>query len=629
MLTSELRSGGSAGSPAGQTTPTHLLRGLPQSAPSARVVARGFAGLLAASAAFTALTLPQPALAEWDVDGIEELLPREESPRDYEMWRGREDELARLQSLRVADPPPMAPIRNCAEWEPLTGVLIRYPLGLPYNLIRDLDDHLTVHVVVSSGNLAAAQSNFTNQGVDMNQVEWLVKPNDSIWTRDYGPWFVFDGENNLGIIDHTYNRPARPNDNLIPVEFANQQGIPVYSHDMYHTGGNYMTDGFHVSSSTALVYNEAASHNGMTSAQVDQLMFDYYGIENYEVLDYIEPTGIHHIDTWAKFLDEETVLVKEVWSTHVSYNNLNQRATLLASLPASTGRNYDVHRVYCYNLGNGTPASYTNSLIANERVYVPLFGNATYDADAIAAYEAAMPGYDVRGYTYSGWLSDDALHCRTKGVMDIGMLRVEHVSVEGPQEGDVTIDAFAQTHGGHTITNAEIVYRQDGGSWTTSVLSPVGGGDYTGTIPAPAGVTTTDYYVHFEDSSGREEGMPRSEPAGWYSFDHSPDPSSVPGGSDVVSIGRDAELLPNFPNPFPEATTFRFDLAYADQAELLVFDAQGRLIRTLFRGEAAAGRNEIEWNGKDDRGRDVPSGVYYYRLRAAGLQYTRPAQITR
>ncbi|MCB9463672.1 MAG: agmatine deiminase family protein [Candidatus Eisenbacteria bacterium] len=597
---------------------------------------------LLAGAALTTLALPQPALAEWDVDGIEELLPREESPREYEMWRGHEDELARLQSLRAADPPPMAPIRNCAEWEPLTGVLIRYPLGLPYNLIRDLDDHLTVHVVVSSGNFAAAQSNFTNQGVDMSKVEWLIKPNDSIWTRDYGPWFVFDGEDNLGIIDHTYNRPQRPNDNLIPIEFANQQGIPVYSHDMYHTGGNYMTDGFHVSSSTALVYNEAASHNGMTQTEVDQLMFDYYGIENYEVLDYIEPTGIHHIDTWAKFLDEETVLVKDVWSTHVSYANLNQRATLLASLPSSTGRNYDVHRVYCYNLGNGTPASYTNSLLANERVYVPLFGNATYDADAIAAYQAAMPGYDVRGYTYSGFLSDDALHCRTKGVMDSEMLRVEHVSVQDAQVGDVDIAAFAHSYGGHAITNAEIVYRQDGGAWTTSPLSPIGGDDYVGTIPMPSIVTTTDYYVHFEDASGREEGMPRSEPAGWYSFDHSPDPSSVgdgdlaggDGGNGPGGIGQDgrlpgAELLPNYPNPFPSATTFRFDLAYADQAELMVFDPQGRLVRTLFHGEAAAGRNEIEWDGKDDRGRDVPSGVYYYRLRAAGLQYTRPAQITR
>ena len=86
----------------------------------------------------------------------------------------------------------------------------------------------------------------------------------------------------------------------------------------------------------------------MTIAEVNDLMDEYYGVQNYQVLDYIESGGIHHIDTWAKFLDEENVLLKEVWPTHHTYNTLEQRATLLASLRSSTGRNYQVHRVYCY-----------------------------------------------------------------------------------------------------------------------------------------------------------------------------------------------------------------------------------------------------------------------------------------
>ena len=604
---------------------THPTRSYPPHHRSIFLLPRVGAAALLLSLAL--LGHPSPALAEWDVDGIQELLPREETAREWEVWRGREDVLAALQQLRVADPPPMAPIRNCAEWEPITGVLIRYPLGLPYNLLRDMDDHLTLHVIVASSQQSVAQTNLTNNGVDMSKVEWLIAPSNSIWTRDYGPWFVFDGEENLSIIDHTYNRPARPQDNLIPIEFANQQGIPVYSHDMWHTGGNYMTDGAHISSSTRLVYDEALSANGMNQAAVDQLMSDYYGVEAYDVLDYIESGGIHHIDTWAKFLDEETVLVKDVWSTHATYNTLNQRAALLASLPSSTGRNYDVHRIYCYNIGSNAPASYTNSLLANERIYVPLFGNATYDAEALAVYEAAMPGYEVLGYTYSGWFTDDALHCRAKGVMDRGMLRVEHVPVREAQSGAVPVLAFAQTHSGSAITAANLVYRQDGGSWIEVAMAPAGGGNYTSSIPSPAGASTTDYYVRFADASGREEGMPRSEPAGWYSFEQSPEPAGAP---DPVGSGeRETAHLSNFPNPFPSSTTFRFDLAYADQAELVVFDAQGRLVRTLFRGQASGGRNEIVWDGRDDQGREVPSGVYYYRLRAAGIQYTRPAQLTK
>ena len=159
-------------------------------------------------------------------------------------------------------------------------------------------------------------------------------------------------------------------------DFLKLENIPVISHDMWHTGGNYMTDGAHISSSTRLVYNEAWSENGMTEAEVDQLMGDYYGIATYNVLDYIENGGIHHIDTWAKFLDEENVLLKDVWESHWTYDDLNQRETLLESLQSSTGRNYKVHRIYCYNIGGSYPASYTNSLILNDTIYVPTFGNS-------------------------------------------------------------------------------------------------------------------------------------------------------------------------------------------------------------------------------------------------------------
>src|SRR5262245_60467330 len=338
------------------------------------------------------------AHAEWDVDHLEELLPHASSALDTLRFLQRQGPPV----LRVvADPPPLAPIRNCAEWEPMTGALIRYPLGLPYALLRDLDDVVKLHVVVAAGQLAGAKTQFVANGVDTTQVQWLVEPSNSIWTRDYGPWFVFDGNGHQAIVDHVYNRPARPDDDLIPVYFAAQQGIPCHRHDMWHTGGNYMTDGADWSMSTDLVYDEALSANGMTPAQVNQLMSDYYGITTYNVEDDISPSGIHHIDTWGKFLDEETILIKQVWPAQATYTALEQRATLIASLPASTGRNYRVFRVYCHDLGGSQPASYTNSLLLNDRVCVPMFFNAVNDSAALNVYRSALPGYDVRGYAYN------------------------------------------------------------------------------------------------------------------------------------------------------------------------------------------------------------------------------------
>ncbi len=567
---------------------------------------------------FFLLILAAPALAEWDVDHLEELIPRSSGQLEIDRYHA---EGYLVPDVQMRDNPPLGPVRNCAEWEPTTGVMIRYPLGLPYNLLQDLDDQVKLHVVVSSGYLSSAQSNLAANGVDMNQVEFLVRDNDSIWTRDYGPWFIFDGNGDLGIVNHTYNRPWRPNDNLIPLYFGQQQGIPVYSHSMYHTGGNYMTDGAHISSSTRLVYNEAASENGMTSAEVDALMNEYYGIENYAVLDYIESGGIHHIDTWAKFLDEETVLVKEVWASHHTYNTLEQRATLLASLTASTGRPYQVHRVYCYNFSGGDPASYTNSIILNNHIYVPLFGNSTYDQDALEAYRTAAPGYEVSGYTYSGFLSDDALHCRTKGIMDVGMLRISHIPLSGVIQGDAIIEAEIIAHSGEPITYAAVYYKHEGGYWMMADMEQGTRGTWQAVIPSPEQSSTCEYYIQVTDGSGRNAGMPRTQPAVSYSFQHDSSLSPVPEAALAASLGS------NYPNPFNPSTTFRFELKYEGDAELVVLDARGRLVRTLATGSHGPGEHLITWDGTDDRGRNLPSGVYFYRLRAAGLQYTRSATL--
>ncbi|MCP4547635.1 MAG: T9SS type A sorting domain-containing protein [bacterium] len=558
-----------------------------------------------------------PAFAEWDVDGLEELLPRHETEAERRLWLGREDEMP-TRGHR-ADAPPLAPIRNCAEWEPATGVIVRYPLGLPYSLLTDLDDDLMLHVVVSSGYQSQAQSNLSGNGVNMDKVQFLVKSNDSIWTRDYGPWYVFDGNGDIAIIDHTYNRSYRPNDNLIPVHFAQQQGIPVHSHDMYHTGGNYMTDGAHISSSTRLVYDEA----GMSSAQVDQLMHDYYGVEDYKVLDYIENGGIHHIDTWAKFLNEETVLVKDVWSSHHTYDDLNQRATLLASLPASTGRNYRVHRVYCYDIGYGDPASYTNSLICNGKVYMPTFGNSSHDNNALDAYRAALPGYEVEGYYHSGFLSDDALHCRTKIAHDTGMLRVAHTPIFDSQEGEVTVSAHIRDHSETGVSLAEVRYRRDGGAWQALTMAAQGDYVWEAVIPAGTAENTVEYYIHAEDNSGRDAGMPRVAPDALYSFMQ----SGTTGIDDMAP--SQAVLNANYPNPFNPETTFSFELHHEGQVRLSVYDTQGRIVRTLINGTCPAGRTSITWNGKDDAGRTLSSGVYLYRLHAAGLVYTRPATLVK
>lgn len=75
-------------------------------------------------------------------------------------------------------------------------------------------------------------------------------------------------------------------------------------------------------------------------------------------------------------------------------------------------------------------------------------------------------------------------------------------------------------------------------------------------------------------------------------------------------------LAQNYPNPFNPATTIEYSVAKACPVEIAVFDASGRRVATLVSGIEAQGVHKAVWNGKNDRGASVASGVYFYRLTA-------------
>jgi agmatine deiminase len=562
---------------------------------------------------------------EWDVDHTAKQLPSWETPEERAAWGDK-------PFLRLAnDPPPVGPIRNVAEYEPMTKVLIRYPLGIPYSLIAEMHENVQISCVVSSSSYNTARTNFQSNGIDPNTVDWIIAESNSYWTRDYGPWFVFDGNGDLRIIDHKYNRP-RPLDDVIPITCGQHWGIPVHTHDLVHTGGNYMTDGYGVSFSTDLVWTENSS---MTHAQVFQRMQDYYGLNTYNVVPDISTSGIHHIDCWAKFLDEETIIEKQVSTSHGDYAELEQNATLIASLPSATGRNYRVVRVFCQSIGSGNVASYTNSLILNKKILVPTFNSTTNDNNALQAYRDAAPGYEVIGSYYNGWITDDALHCRTMGIADPEMLRVAHIPIVSWNTYEpIPIRAFIddRSEAGLKADSLLVYWRgypvgEAPPAFTASVMAPDSSADlYFAEIPAQADSTTVDYYIHAVDETNRREGMPRTEPAAWYSFlvtlDETSNVATSPGA------GR-GSLAQNFPNPFRGATTFSFELKYADQVRLTIHDPEGRLVKTVVAGQVGAGRHEYVWDGRNDQGREVAAGTYFYKLTAAGISYARKAVLAR
>ena len=412
---------------------------------------------------------------------------------------------------RQTDPPP-GPVRNVAEYERMQGVLIRYPFGISTALIAEMSEDVTIFCLVSSGSQNSANTSMMNGEVNMDNVVYITGATDSYWTRDYGPWWVVDGNNTISVVDFTYNRP-RQNDNQAPTKMSDLLGAPYYASDIIHAGGNYMTDGLGVSASSDLVYVE----NDISNEEIHQLMVDYYGVETYHVVEDPNNTYIDHIDCWGKYLSPTKVLIREVPTSHAQYDEIEATATYFGNATNKWDEPWEVFRVWTPN-----DQPYTNSLILNEKILVPITGSS-WDDEAIGSYEEAMPGFEILPFTGS-WESTDALHCRIKGIPDLEMLQVFHNPINDSTEAvdngypvEVIIDDLSEA--GLIEDSIKVFWKtSEMNNWNSEILYgsaiPQEPNLWSGWIPAQE-ETTIQYFIQSADSSGRIENSPL---AGWYEF---------------------------------------------------------------------------------------------------------------
>lgn len=115
----------------------------------------------------------------------------------------------------------------------------------------------------------------------------------------------------------------------------------------------------------------------------------------------------------------------------------------------------------------------------------------------------------------------------------------------------------------------------------------------------------------------------------WASMGYQPTfvPGMVRAGS---AVGDDPSILPkafalgqNYPNPFNPSTSFAIALPKASHVTLDVFNLLGQRVNRLYDAPAPAGYLEIQWDGRNDQGRSVGSGVYFYRMVAGDFQQVR------
>ncbi len=322
--------------------------------------------------------------------------------------------------------------RMPAEFESVSMVKMCYPNNMPLSVYKTIAEDNKILLLVnptSSGNsrINAARNALSNEGANMDNITFLDMPIDddyTYWVRDFSPFYVFDNKQ-LTVTDFTYNRPYRTEQNNVPKKLANYFDIPYSKMDLVHTGGNLMQDGKGTAFSDDLVVQE----NSNNKSKVLKQMKDYTGTDNYVIT--IDPQGdyIAHIDCWGKIVAPDKIIVARLPQSNPRYSYYEQVANELANTKCSYGYNYKIYRVD--EPGGDTVAPYTNSLIANGHVYMPLGENSSYNQAAINVYKQALPGYEVvglQGFSDSDsrcFLNTDALHCRTHEVPEQNMVFID------------------------------------------------------------------------------------------------------------------------------------------------------------------------------------------------------------
>lgn len=460
--------------------------------------------------------------------------------------------------------------RTAAEWEPAKGTMIVWPLSVPYKLVVELakDNHLYT-LVANDSSKNEAQKWYTQWGIDAVRVTFVQAPQgiDAWWTRDWGPSAIFtpDGTMKLGDGKYIYSTPAtKPgcedslhflytdkDHKIIKTETDDNATLPVgkglnlevMDLPFITTGGNVMTDGLGTAFSSCILLNENQFYK-VPKEQFFRLNKELLGFTTYNILSNFEKNGIQHIDCLMKLLDEERILVAEPPTDHELYpiyENIVQNE--LKKMKSVYGRPYQIIRIKIGRYSKEQLAAYTNSIIVNKTIYVPLF-QIKEDSAALKTWQQAMPGYTVKGFTFAlkdepvvskemkehyqtgyGWNFGDALHCRTRAIWDSEMLYISlkrlPPTITSKEKSTLYATIIDYSKKGLEAGSPKLHWRIRGEErWNETALNVTEDNTHFNVqIPTKITGKIIEYYISATSKSGRNETMPRTAPKGFYTVE--------------------------------------------------------------------------------------------------------------
>jgi hypothetical protein len=101
------------------------------------------------------------------------------------------------------------------------------------------------------------------------------------------------------------------------------------------------------------------------------------------------------------------------------------------------------------------------------------------------------------------------------------------------------------------------------------------------------------------------------------------DPAATAARTDEPTAAPEFALYQNHPNPFNPSTKISFSIPHESMVSITIFDAAGRRVRRLVESAYPAGLHSVQWDGRNDQGHEISSGVYFYRLDANRQRLSR------
>lgn len=285
------------------------------------------------------------------------------------------------------------------------------------DIIKHLAEDELVNVLVNDGAMEAkARRVLLRHGANLDAVKFHVVPTDRIWTRDSGPIFVKNLEQDLAITNWHFNAWAKydnwKRDDLVPDAAAKALGLKQHKprtgkprRRVVLEGGSIDVNGAGLLLTTEeCLLSEVQQRNPhMTREDTEQAMCDFLGIKKVLWLkNGIAGDDTHgHVDDLARFTDKNTIVIaSEDNKADANYDNLRENLALLEDMRNLSGKLFRIVKLpmpapVVFD-SQRLPASYANFYIANGKVLVPTF-NDPNDRVALNILQELFPKRKVIG----------------------------------------------------------------------------------------------------------------------------------------------------------------------------------------------------------------------------------------